>query len=635
MQQPHDPAAPDRPRGRRKIPVAVYGAAVLLLLVAVLFARGFTREVGDARVSGRFSVLPLFRSRVTEQLAVTWNGLTLRFARGSSPAVRGFEAEGSGTDIVFDDGARLRLVPGTDTGGSLTLTPVDAGAAAGAAVVVPFSVQGVMLNPPPGAALAWKRSGREFLLTLPQGARTDLSSGTLTLPLSGAAGAVLRVQGVAAAASRLVAETPVASRLPPESALPTAEKLQAVVGSWTDAAWQGWSATRYVASSAAWRLADGSGSFSEDIGIALCAEAIARGAWPTAFPLWADALNRQRAAGVSVPGASCVYIGGERDFAKAYASRTAAQVSQAAAALARSDTALLGVADLVTLLADHGTSDQVRALGAFLDGRSPAGMDVASAVGFVQQAMDYQRWAGANETLSRLVKEAVDRKLLPATRSVEGGLFLDSGNGGADIRLSLAAGAALIRAGGGATTGGPSTGGAAATTAGAASAATAGSSLYRAVGRGLVVSALGLADDKGFLPASVTLSGGRVSSRDGTVAPEAVYRILPLDRAVAREIPLAASSGSASWMWTSATLVSATASGTGISLVLSYPKGVPYHFLVGGLRPFSLLKLHGIPWHSDPSYSKYSDGWDYDSGSRTLLMKITGRSDQEPVDITF
>jgi len=630
MQQPHDPTAPDRPRGRRKIPVAVYGAAVLLLLVAVLFARGFTREVGDARVSGRFSVLPLFHSRVTEQLAVTWNGLTLRFARGSSPAVQGFEAEGSGTDIVFDDGARLRLVPGTDTGGSLTLTPVEAGASAHAAVVVPFSLEGVMLSPPPGAALAWRRSGREFLLTLPQGAQTNIPSGTLTLPLSGDASAVLRVQGVAAAASRLVAETPAATRLPPESALPTAAKFQAVLGSWADAAWQGWSATRYIASAASWRLADGGSGFTEDIGIALCAEAVARGASQTAFPLWADALTRQRAAGAPVVGGSCVYVGGERDFSRVYASRVAAQAGQAAAALARSDPALLGTADLVNLLVDHGTADQVRALGAFLGTRSPAGLDVASAVGFVQEAMDYQRWTGADQALSRLVREAVDRRILPAARSAEGGVFLDSGNGRVDLRLSLLAGVALIRAAPGAAAGTT----APATAVGSGTSAP-GSSWYGAVGRGLLVSALSLADDKGFLPASVTLSGGRVSAKEGSVAPEAVYRILPTDRPVAREIPLATAPGSGAWMWTSATLVSATASSTGVSLVLSYPKGVPYHFVVGGLRPFSLLKLHGIPWHSDPAYAKYSDGWDYDSDSRTLLMKVTGRSDQEQIDIAF
>ena len=434
MQQPHPPAAPGRPRGRRKIP-AVYGAAALLLLVAVLFARGFSREVGDARVSGRFSALPLLRSRVPEQLALTWNGLTLRFARGTSPALQGFEADGPGTDLVFDDGARLRLAPGSDTGGSLTLTPQGAGVSTDAAVVVPFSLEGVMLSPPPGAALAWKRSGREFLLTLPQGAHTDLAAGTLTLPLTGAASAVLQVQGVAAASRPM--EIAAAARAPQESAMPTVDRLQAALATWTDHAWQGWSATRYVAADGTWRLADGSAGFSEDTGIALCAEAIARGAWQAAFPLWSDAVAHQRAQGTQMLLGSSVYIGGERDFARAYRARVTAQVSQAAASLARSDASVLSTPDLVTLLVDHGTADQVQALGAFLDGRAPTALDLPASVGFVQAALDYQRLVSADSALARLARETVERRILPAARPADGGVFLDGGSGRVDVRAGL------------------------------------------------------------------------------------------------------------------------------------------------------------------------------------------------------
>lgn len=610
MQQPLDPAAPARPRGRRRIPVAVYGAAILLLLVAVFLARGFTREVGDARVSGRFSVLPLLHSRVPEQLALTWNGLTLRFARGTTPSLRGFEAAGAGTDLVFDDGARLRLAPGADTGGSLSLTPVGSGGAAGETVVVPFAVEGVMLSPPPGAALAWRRSGREFLLTLPEGARTDVASSTLTLPLSGAASAVLRVQGVAAA-SRPITVSPVATRLPQESAMPSADRLQAALGSWEDAAWRGWSASRYSAAAGAWRLPDGSTAFSEDIGIALCAESVSRGAWQTAFPLWADALSRQR-PGAPPLLATSAYVGGERDFARAYRARTAAVVTQAGAALSRGDASALSVPGLVTLLLDHGSADQLTTLAAFLGSRTSAGLDLNAALGFVQAGLDYLKLVRADDALARQVKDTVEKRILPAVRSVEAGVFLDAGGGRVDLRLSLAAGALLVRAGAGL-----------------------GSSLYAAVGRGLLVSGLALADDGGFLPAGVSLGGGRVTSREGTLAPEALYTLLPLDRPVPREIPLAAVLGPGAWIWTPAGIASATGSASGASLVFSYPRGVPYHFVIGGLKPFAQLKLHGIPWHSDPTYFKYSDGWDYDQDNRTLLMKITGRADQEQIDISF
>jgi len=614
MQQPHDPAAPDRSRVRREMTAAVFGAVILLFLVVALFARGFSREVGDARVAGRFSLLPLFLSRVPEELALTWNGLTLRFTRAAAPALRGLESADGGTDIVFDGGGRLRITPGTDTGGSISLTPVAAAGAAdrGAAVVVPFSVEGVIQSPPPGAALAWKRAGREFLLTLRGGAQTDLAAGTLTLPLAAAGGsAVLQVQGVTAAA-RPAQAGPAAARLPQESAMPTDDRLRASLAAWADSAWRGWSVSRYSAAGATWQLADGSAGFSEDIGTGLLAESVSRGAWPAVFPLWADALGRQQQKGGALDYASSAYVGGERDFARAWRAEAAARVAQAGAALARSDASFLAVPDLVTLLLDHGTPDLVQGLRAWLAGRTPASLGLAAAVGYVQAVLDYQRLVRADDALDRLLKDTVERRLLPSVRTVDAGVFLDAGGGKADVRSSIQCGALLMRAG-----------------------AQMGSSLAQAVGRGLVVSSLALADDKGFLPAALSLSGGRIASRDGSLAPEAVYGFVPLDRYVPRETPLAAPMGPGAWVWTSARLASASGSAAGVALVFSYPRGVPYHLVLGGMRPFAQLKLHGIPWHSDPTYSRYSDGWDYDPGTRTLFMKVTGRGDQEEIDITY
>jgi hypothetical protein len=82
-------------------------------------------------------------------------------------------------------------------------------------------------------------------------------------------------------------------------------------------------------------------------------------------------------------------------------------------------------------------------------------------------------------------------------------------------------------------------------------------------------------------------------------------------------------------------VASAVGSASGLVLILSYPPGVPYHLMLRGLRPFAQLKLHGIAWHADPTYFRYSDGWAYDSGSQTLFMKITGKAEREQIDIAW
>lgn len=54
--------------------------------------------------------------------------------------------------------------------------------------------------------------------------------------------------------------------------------------------------------------------------------------------------------------------------------------------------------------------------------------------------------------------------------------------------------------------------------------------------------------------------------------------------------------------------------------------GLPQFVVVQGVPSFEYVTLHGIRWRSDPSFQSYSDGWLYDSASRTFMAKLTNRS---------
>jgi len=615
MESTQEPDAAGGPRRPAALKFAVYGGAVVLLLAAALFARGFSRDVGDGRVAGRFSLFPLLGSHAPEELTLTWNGLALHFAHSMSPALEGVEPAAGSTDLVFEGGIRLRLTPGADTGGSITLAPVStAGAASAPPLVVPYSVAGILQDPPAGAALSWKRAGRTFLLSLPPGSRTDPAGETVTLPLSAAAGtAVLHVEGVSAAARPATrGETAPANRLPAETAMPSEEKLQAALDGWMDAAYKGWSESRYSVSESQWKLADGSWGVSEDLGVGLLAESIARGTWQKMFPLWSNAraLHPKESPSLALDAATSAYVGGVRDFENALLAASAARVDQVRASLERSDASLLRTPGLVPLLANHGTADLMTKAGAFLAARTIAGMDVQSAAGLAEALLDYSALVRRDDALIGLLKEAVNRRILPAVRTTDAGVFLETGAGRSDVQTGIFGGALLIRAG-----------------------VFLDSSLVKAVGRGLLASCLSLADEKGFLPSGLVLAGGRLTSREGTLAPETIYAALPLGRYLPRETSLAAQLGPGAWLWTSARLLSATGSAAGSSFTFSFPSGVSFHLVIQGIAPFALLKLHGIPWHADATYFKYSDGWTYDVKARALFMKVTGRSDKETIDV--
>jgi hypothetical protein len=396
--------------------------------------------------------------------------------------------------------------------------------------------------------------------------------------------------------------------------MPSEDRLQASLAAYADAAYQGWSVSRYLAADARWQLVDGTAGFSEDIGIGLLAESVARGTWQRMFPLWSNAVaaEKRRAPQAALTLATSAYVGGTREFAKSLQERAAQHLEKVRSLLESSDDQLLLTPGLVTLLADHASPDLLQKTGAFLAGRSPSSLDIPAATGFVEALVEYSRVVRSDDATMRLLKEAINLRILPALRTTNAGVFLDSGSGKSDVRAGIFCGVLLLRAG-----------------------TLIDSSLAAALGRGLITSGLSLADEKGILPATLLLAGGRISSRDGLLAPESIYPMLPLARFVPQETPLSAQLGPGAWVWTSAGLASATTSASGAALVFSYPPGVPYNLVLQGIRPFAALKLHGIPWHADPTYFKYSDGWTYDAGSRTLFMKVTGKADREKIDIAW
>jgi hypothetical protein len=238
---------------------------------------------------------------------------------------------------------------------------------------------------------------------------------------------------------------------------------------------------------------------------------------------------------------------------------------------------------------------------------------VPASLGLLEAIEDYAQIVGDDPSLPEKARQIVEKKVLPAVTSTDAGPFLVAGKDGvADVQQSVRCGSLLVRAG-----------------------ALLGDTRTAAIGRGLIASSLALYTGAGFLPASIRISAGRVTAREGSLAPEAVYILLPLDRYVPHVVPLFKQLGPGAWIWTSADVSTLEGTDGTVRLGFTYPVKVPYHFVIRGLRPFSEIRLHGIPWHADPSYAQYSDGWSYDESNRTLYMKITGRVEQEKVEISF
>ncbi len=296
----------------------VYAGAALLLVCLAVFAGSFSRTVGPARISGRYSAFPLFNRSRLEALTLSWNGMDLSFSRGSRPGLVRLEAADGTADIVLGSNERLRL---SSTGGTLTMSPLADGAAAGDVLRMPFRVSGVLQAGAGTDTITWTRRGGSYQLSLPSNATVDFGARLISLPLAaGSTASDIRFVSLSpAAAHELVQLAPAATapRLPDEKSLPTQDQLKEQLSRWADSAYAGWSASRYSAGAGTWKMADGKQGFSEDIGTGLLAEALARGTFSNALDAWTTAVNNQLSRNPSprLSFAACVYTGRVKDFA--------------------------------------------------------------------------------------------------------------------------------------------------------------------------------------------------------------------------------------------------------------------------------------------------------------------------------
>ena len=122
----------------------VYVGAVLLLLCLAIFAGSFTRTMGDARISGRYSPFPLFNRSRLEALTLSWNGLDLSFSRTSDPALVRLDSSQDSADILLTGDERLHLSLTGNRGSALTISPVQPWPATASVITIPFKVSGVL-----------------------------------------------------------------------------------------------------------------------------------------------------------------------------------------------------------------------------------------------------------------------------------------------------------------------------------------------------------------------------------------------------------------------------------------------------------------------------------------------------------
>jgi hypothetical protein len=440
----------------------------------------------------------------------------------------------------------------------------------------------------------------------------DPAAGKIILELRAGGGPAVAHLSRAAAAGPSAAAAP---WLAAESGRVSPRDLDLALRRFADAAWAGWNGPRRVGAGMSWKLPGGAAGYDERIALAVLAESISRGAYlelrPRAGEALAQAIGASPRPGLTL--ASTAYVGNLREYTRRRAADGARETERIGGLLARSDPSLLVTEGLLPTVLAHGQFDLVQDIHAFALQREARELPLPAVLGTLECLLDYRDLVEKTEASAARCRAIVETRLFPSIRRTEGGIFLAAAaQGPAETALSVRCGALLLRAG-----------------------QALDFEASAAVGRSLLVSALALADDSGMLPARVSFASDRITEREGELAPEAVYALLPLGTPLARETPLYGSLGPRSWILSASPAPRVEAAPGSAKLTLPFTVGLPHYAVIQGIAGFSQLTLHGIPWRPAPDYAQYSDGYFYDAREQALYLKLTGRVENEEILVTY
>ena len=604
------------------IPLVYLGVIFLLLFLQFSGGRRFQESVGDlmlrGTLEGRELTAPIGEARLD------YEGLRFSFESGSFPmlAADPDDPGGSGQELRLEEYRSLErgfsFAFSAETGEELLLdftlgaeddlliqaiipdSLTDVGS-----LLLPFSVA-------PGASTAAEQSGdvlsidqsgERHFLTLPPRGRAYTDDMRLALDTS-VQSQIVRYMRASDSTQDVVAVWFQDGELEvPDS------NFEQRITSYINVAYTGWSTTRYNGGSGTWAFRDGTRGFDERILTAYLAEAWRReGEYRRAFG------EMRRAADLhsqDVGLLSSAYLGSLDDVRRRFLASDRIENERLLSLVRDENPTIFLTPELIQFAADRGSPELLSELLALVPEIDFRSVDMTTAVGMLHN------YLMPGDAPSDLVDNLqpfmgiIEARILPSIVRVDSRYFLQSVPGQVDLYYSIVAGMLLDRA-----------------------ADQTGNQVLEDVGRNLVLSALELADEDGFLPATLLTNNLNMQGSEGSFGPEDIYTVLTDNPAYPQQISLYEQLGQGRWIWTVANFENISITPSEYRSTLSYPRERTHYIIMQGIEPFTSMQLFSFfPWRSDPAFEAYQKGRHYIEDTRTLMIKYTDNSVRENIII--
>lgn len=592
------------------IPVVYAGVILLLLFLQFSDGQRFYESSDGLTIEGRMTPSVERDSSTIASVRVSYRGIVFAFGAEDSLQVDGPDGEtvrlapvsytraGSGFRIAFEQNASVAFELGDTERLELRVRPrLPEGLLPATAVTLPVAPDGgaTMQETTLPGVFPVRFESEIYHLAPPPEARFDAETGRLQLLADGPTQTVRYVE--ADTAQQDVFTTWFSDdRLRIED-----DDYENTVSAFIDDAYLGWTGSRFNGGSGTWDMRDASPVFSERILTATLAEAWRRNEYTAVFTDMRRAAD-QHPEQVSL--LSAPYLGNLREIREQYLEADEERAERLLELARARDPQLFLTPGLARFARDRGGEALYEEVLAAAEEVEFLERSIPEALGMLRNyyLTDLPTTA-SREAFSRFAS-IIEARLLPNLyRAEEEGFFLRTAPGRVDVVQSLLAGRILEAAGTGR-----------------------GNERLVAVGRRLVVSALGLADRNGFLPALLYVGDAGLEGAEGTIGPEAVYEFLSDNPAYPRQISLAEETGAGTWIWTVARFTEIDISGEAYRFTIVYPRNRTHYIVMQGVPPFSGMELFGQQWRNDPSFESYIKGRHYNRASQTLMIKYTDNS---------
>ena len=286
--------------------------------------------------------------------------------------------------------------------------------------------------------------------------------------------------------------------------------------------------------------------------------------------------------------------------------------------IARAEISVFNREALIPFLINNSRANLISALEKIASNAKQEDLNSFLAAGLLEAAMDYAFYFPNKQNLFMENSEQYETVLKDSLISIDTGLYISSDKKTIDTEKTLRTASVLIRYG----SSYPDKG------------------TWKAVGQALYSSIFSLGGNSSSLPASFDIQGDK-AKKLGLMANDALilhaeklYSIAVKDNPYyPHEESLALKAEPGIWAWTSARDINVLKNDAKIfSFRISSKAGDTHYMIIRGIRPFYRIQIHEIDFRTDPRFEMYnSSGYVYDERTRTLLLKMKHKKDDEDI----